>query len=159
MPDMLTRLYDLPDVTPARGRLAAEGIVCRRAESYERGQVLEFVRERWPRWVDEANAAFAGVPPTAFIATNGGEVIGFAAYDATRPDYFGPAGVDEQRRGKGIGRVLLLQCLDALAAKGYAYAIIGGVGPAAFYEKAVGAIVIPGSEPGIYRDRLHAPAT
>jgi hypothetical protein len=33
---------------------------------------------------------------------------------------------------------------------GYAYAIIGGVGPAAFYEKVCGAFVIPGSERGIY---------
>lgn len=37
---------------------------------------------------------------------------------------------------------------------GYAYAIIGGVGPAAFYEKTVGAILIPDSAPGVYRDFL-----
>jgi len=34
---------------------------------------------------------------------------------------------------------------------GYAYAIIGGVGPASFYEKAVGAKLIEGSDPGIYK--------
>jgi hypothetical protein len=34
---------------------------------------------------------------------------------------------------------------------GYAYAIIGGVGPAAFYEKTVGAFTIPGSEVGVYQ--------
>jgi hypothetical protein len=45
-----------------------------------------------------------------------------------------------------------------MAAEGYAYAIIGGVGPAAFYERAVGAIPIPGSEPGIYRGRLRPPS-
>ena len=33
-------------------------------------------------------------------------------------------------------------------------AIIGGVGPAGFYERAVGATLIPGSEKGIYRNRL-----
>ena len=33
---------------------------------------------------------------------------------------------------------------------GYAYAIIGGVGPAGFYEKVCGAFVIPGSEVGVY---------
>lgn len=41
-------------------------------------------------------------------------------------------------------------------AEGYAYAIIGGVGPVAFYEKCVGARVIPDSTPGIYRDFLAA---
>jgi len=33
---------------------------------------------------------------------------------------------------------------------GYAYAVIGGVGPAAFYEKVCGAFLIPGSEIGVY---------
>ena len=43
-----------------------------------------------------------------------------------------------------------------LRAEGYAYAIIGGVGPVAFYEKCVGARAIPDSTPGIYRDFLAA---
>ena len=33
---------------------------------------------------------------------------------------------------------------------GYAYAIIGGVGPAEFYAKVCGATVIEGSDPGVY---------
>jgi hypothetical protein len=33
---------------------------------------------------------------------------------------------------------------------GYAYAIIGGVGPQRYYEKVCGAFVIPGSDVGIY---------
>jgi hypothetical protein len=37
---------------------------------------------------------------------------------------------------------------------GYVYAIIGAAGPVHFYQKTVGAIVIPGSEPGIYTDLL-----
>ncbi len=158
MPDMLVRLYDLPNWRPEGQRLAARGVVCRRAESYERGDVVSFVEEHWAAWADEAAASFAVVPPTMFIATESGQIVGFAAYNATRPDYFGPTGVDPSKRKAGIGRVLLLQCLEALAAEGYAYAIIGGVGPAAFYERAVGAIAIPGSDPGIYRDRLNARA-
>lgn len=41
-------------------------------------------------------------------------------------------------------------------AQGYAYAIIGGVGPhvQGFYEKAVGAVLIEGSEPGVYGGML-----
>ena len=33
---------------------------------------------------------------------------------------------------------------------GYAYAVIGGVGPAAFYEKVCGAFIIPGSDISVY---------
>lgn len=36
----------------------------------------------------------------------------------------------------------------------YGYAIIGWVGPAEFYAKAVGAVEIPDSTPGVYRGML-----
>ena len=79
-------------------------------------------------------------------------VLGFACYDATAKDFFGPTGVMESQRGKGIGAALLIACMQAMAAEGYAYAVIGGAGPVAFYEKVVGATVIPDSVPGPYRD-------
>lgn len=56
----------------------------------------------------------------------------------------------ESERGKGIGKALLLAALHAQKAQGFAYAIIGGVGPAEYYAKTVGAIMIEGSQPGIY---------
>ena len=155
---MLVRLYALPDSTAEGARLAAEGVHCRRAESLERGPILRFVREHFPAWEDEVVTAFARVPPTLFVSVESGEVTGFAAYHVTRPNFFGPTGVVKSERGRGIGRALLLQALQALAAKGYAYAIIGGVGPAAFYEKTVGATLIADSEPGIYRDKLRTEA-
>lgn len=158
VPDMLVKLYDLPPAAPEVERLRAQGVTCRRAESYERAAVLGFVKQHFPNWGDELLAGFASVPPTVYIAERAREVLGFACYNATRPNYFGPTGVLESERGTGIGRVLLLQCLEALAAEGYAYAIIGGVGPAAFYEKAVGATIIPGSEPGIYRNMVRRQA-
>lgn len=158
VPDMLVKLYDLPPAAPEVERLREQGTTCRRAESYERGAVLGFAKQHFPNWGDELLAGFASVPPTVYIAERAGEVLGFACYNATRPDYFGPTGVLESQRGSGIGRALLLQCLEALAAEGYAYAIIGGVGPAAFYEKAVGATIIPGSEPGIYRNMVRRQA-
>jgi hypothetical protein len=48
----------------------------------------------------------------------------------------------------------LFNCLEAMKQQGYGYAIIGGVGPAEFYAKTVGAIPIEGSEPGVYRGLL-----
>ena len=56
----------------------------------------------------------------------------------------------EDLRGRGLSAALLLRCLEAMAAMGYAYAIIGAVEPREFYEKVCGAFVIPDSEPGIY---------
>ena len=77
-------------------------------------------------------------------------IVGFAAYEVTRRNYFGPTGVREDLRGSGLGAALLFRCLESMREMGYAYAIIGGVGPAEFYEKVCGAFVIPGSETGIY---------
>lgn len=154
VPDMLVKLYEVPPAAPEVARLRGAGIACRRAESYERTAVLAFVEDHFPYWRDELLTGFASVPPTVYLAERDRVVVGFACYNATRPDYFGPTGVAESQRGSGIGKVLLLQCLESLAAQGYAYAIIGGVGPAEFYEKTVGATLIPGSEPGIYRNMV-----
>lgn len=154
MPDMLVRLYSLEPPEVAVRALEAQGVICRRAESFERAPVVAYVRERWPGWVDETIAAFGRVPPSVFIALRGAAIVGFACFHATRPNFFGPTGVDEAERGKGIGRALLRLALAAMAGEGYAYAIIGGVrGRESFYEEAVGATVIPASDPGIYGGR------
>ena len=102
----------------------------------------------------ECDVCFSRPAVSCFIATRGKEILGYACYDATAPDFFGPTSVLDTERGKGIGRALLLRCLAAMRAEGYGYAIIGGVGPAQFYEKCVGAVLIPDSSPGIYRDFL-----
>ena len=57
-------------------------------------------------------------------------------------------------RCRGIGKALLVASLLGLRELGYVYGIIGGAGPIEFYQKAVGATVIPDSEPGIYTDLL-----
>lgn len=68
---------------------------------------------------------------------------------STTPDFFGPTRVLDEEQGGGIGRALLLRSLAAMRAEGYAYAVIGGVGPQEFYKKCVGAMLIPDSVPGI----------
>lgn len=152
MPDMLVRLYDLPDPLPYYRRVEEQGVVVRRAEPWEREAFRSFIESTFhARWADEAEAAYSRQPVTAFVATHERELIGFAAYECTRRNYFGPTGVREEWRGNGIGAALLFRCLESMYALGYAYAVIGGVHEAGlFYEKLCGAIEIPGSEPGIY---------
>lgn len=154
MPDMLVKLYDLPPLAPALDVAVRGGCVIRRALSLDRLPVLNWIRASFPSWVAEAEAAFARQPVTCFIAQRGQAIIGFACYDATCPNFFGPTAVANDQRGHGIGRALLLAALHAQREQGYAYSIIGGVGPAAYYAKAVGAVVIEGSSPGIYVNRL-----
>jgi hypothetical protein len=151
MPDMLARLYDLPDSAPYHQRAAAGGFTIRRADPWDRNRLRSFVKEQFgPLWAVEAERAFIHAPITAYLATKGGEIAGFAVYECTRRGYFGPTGVREDLRDNGLGAALLFRCLESMLEMGYAYAVIGGVGPAAFYEKVCGAIVIPGSEVGVY---------
>jgi len=151
MPDLLVNLLKLP-----RGEaLTQPGINIRRAEPFEITPVREFIRSNFSTaWADEISVGFANKPVTVFIATRAGRVMGFAGYECTRKAFFGPTGVDESERGRGIGKALLLESLWGLRELGYVYGIIGAAGPVEFYQQAVGAIVIPDSEPGIYTDLL-----
>ena len=155
MSDMLVKLYDLPEVETDIRRLAEVGIAIRRAMPSEKHLVVEWVRRTFgAAWASECDVAFANQPVSCFIATGSGEIVGFCCYESTCRNFFGPMGVAESHRGRGIGRALTLSSLQAMAQMGYAYAIIGGVGPADFYAKVAGAIAIEGSSLGIYRDRL-----
>jgi GNAT superfamily N-acetyltransferase len=155
MIDMLARLYDLPDGREARARLAAAGCLLRRPGAYEKHLVCGWVGATFsPKWRSECEVAFARQPVACFIATRASQVLGFACYETTARGFFGPMGVAESERGSGLGKALLLLALEAMRELGYAYAVIGGVGPREFYERAVGAVEIPGSSPGIYRDIL-----
>ena len=98
---------------------------------------------------------FSTHPTTITLAQRGDTLLGFACYETTHKNFFGPTGVAEAERGQGIGTALLLAALHAMRAAGYMYGIIGWAGPAAYYEKTVGAIVIPDAEPpGSYRGML-----
>ena len=151
MQDMLVRLYDLPDHSGIIRSLRKDGITIRRALAAEKSIVIDWVTQHFGTgWASETEVSFSYQPVACFIATENAKIVGFGCYDSAYRNFFGPTGVEETLRGKGIGKALLLECLLAMKAQGFAYGIIGGVGPARFYEKAVGAVLIEGSNPGIY---------
>jgi GNAT superfamily N-acetyltransferase len=151
MPDLLVNLLKLPPFEEETVR----DFKVRRAQPFELTLVRSFVAENFSQsWADELTAGFAHQPISVFIATIDRELAGFAAYECTRRGFFGPTGVVPAARDKGIGKALLLASLWALREMGYVYAIIGAAGPVRFYQKTVGAIIIPDSEPGIYVDPL-----
>lgn len=155
MPDMLVNLLKLPPLAPELDGLRRAGLSVRRAQAWELTPVREFVARRFDgRWADEISVGFARQPVSVFVALREGRLAGFAAYECTCRNFFGPTGVAEGERGRGLGRALLLASLWAMREMGYAYAVVGGVGPAAFYERAVGAMLIPDSSPGVYADPL-----
>jgi|SRR5215216_699721 len=150
MPDLLVNLLKIP---PPEN--TTEEFSIRRAQPFELTPVRTFVTTNFSQsWADEISVGFARQPISVFIATIQRELVGFAAYECTRRGFFGPTGIIPAGQGKGIGKALLLTSLWAMREMGYVYAIVGAAGPVRFYQKVVGAIIIPDSEPGIYIDSL-----
>ncbi|MBI2761702.1 MAG: GNAT family N-acetyltransferase [Chloroflexi bacterium] len=142
--DMIVPLLALPPSEPVTARAAAAGVAIRRAKPWELSLVRTFIEQHFtPAWADEVQCAWARVPLGAFIAIADSEIVGIAAYGSAHPEVFGPTGVRPDLRGNGVGAVLLLRCLADMRALGYLYAIIGAVGPAAFYERTCGAMLLP----------------
>lgn len=170
MADMLVKLYGLPEAAPLIASLKETGIDIRQARPTDKKFLTQWVRRIFSdSWAEECEAAIGQRPITCYIAVEKQAVssprsghydlpsealAGFACYDVVSRGMFGPEGVHSDFRGRGIGKALLLTCLYAMKADRYAYAVIGWAGPADFYAKTVGATVIEGSEPGIYRGKL-----
>ena len=155
MPDMLVRLYDLDDDWCFIARQKELGVTIRKPIGPEKRPVIDWISDNFSAgWSVEADVAISNRPCSCFIATRDSTIIGFACYDATALGFFGPVGVSESDRGRGTGSALLQACLLDMKLKGYAYAIVGDVNDPEFYQKTVGAIEIPDSSPGIYRNRI-----
>ena len=155
MPDLLVNLLKLPPLDPYLNELQSSGILIRPAQPFELSAVRQFIQQNFSAaWADEASVGFANKPVSVHIATHQRKIVGFAAHECTRRGFFGPTAVIPEMQSKGVGRALLLASLWGLRELGYVYGVIGGVGPIEFYQKAVNAMVIPDSDPGIYTDLL-----
>ena len=153
--DLLVTLYALEAKPDLDKRLEDADVTVRRALPPELGLVTAWIRKKFDdRWASETTVAFTRQPPSCFLATKAGKLIGFACYDATARGFFGPTGVDEAARGGGVGHALLLASLLDMRSQGYGYGVIGGAGPVDFYVRTVGAVRIEGSVPGIYAGLL-----
>ncbi len=154
MADMLVKLYDIPFSYALEERLSEEGIRIKKALAPDRSRIIEFSKIcAKDDYSDEVSAAFCNNPITCYIATKEKKIIGFACYEATAKNFFGPMAVLDSERKKGVGKALLLRSLGSMQELGYAYAIIGWPAKSAveFYKKCAGAVMIDESSSGVYK--------
>ena len=145
--DMLVDLRTLMLAQPSSYSTASPDVEVRRATDSDRERLSSLITSEFgERWARGTAVAYERDPVSAFVAIRTGDVIGFAFYDIAFRAYFGAMGVREADRGGGIGACLLVAALKDMALKGYAYAVIGDVGPIDFYKKVCGAIVIDTSK-------------
>ena len=155
--DMLVPLYRLPMTREEAvgGLERAHDIKIRHVYPFELSLLRAFVEKHFRGgWPDEVEMGFRHMPPSVLIAIKDRQIVGFAGYDCTFNGFFGPTGVAETYRKKGIGKALLIASMWELKALGYAYAVVGSVSTSEFYAKSIGAIPIEGSDPGAYLDTL-----
>ncbi len=156
--DMLVKLYELPDFHVPEPKLSEVGIRIFRPMPSDKDRIASFVGDNFSVvWKNEFEKAMTNTPVSCFIAADSnGKLIGFSCYDASYRNFFGPIGVLDEYRGKHIGQELLRYALYAMREVGYGYAIIGWSGEInePFYRKGCGAVEIPGSFPGIYKNSL-----
>jgi GNAT superfamily N-acetyltransferase len=161
MNDMLVKLYSLPDVKPFIDKLNKSEIEIRKSEPSEKFIISEWIKRYFTKtWAEGCKLAFNRKPVSCYIAITKIKsidftketfklmpetIVGFACYDVASKGMFGPIGVREDYRGKGIGKTLLITSLLAMMKEGYAYAIIGEAGSIEYYYKIVGATIIEGS--------------
>jgi len=123
------------------GHAAPPGII--RPAHADATRVLEFVEHEFGRiWRFEAAKAFDSELPAAFVAEDEGQITGFAVHDVNNRGlgFFGPTGVMESMRGRGIGGSLLLASLEDLRRMGYGKAVIPWTDALEFYRKCCGAL-------------------
>jgi GNAT superfamily N-acetyltransferase len=137
MADMLVKLYNLPDASPFLQKLSEQNLYVRCSEPGEKHIIVEWVRQHFPEsWAVGCEWCINREPISCYIAVEiekdfvstenpyhqpKSKLVGFACYDAASKGMFGAMGVEENYRGRGIGRALLLVSLHAMARERYAY--------------------------------------
>lgn len=118
----LTNYRVRDNVTPLAGKLGSEGIEVRPGTGDDILPLLAFMEEHFPHWVPDIRRVLGAIvgdgeaTSTLHVATDHGSIIGYAQ---TTMERFGPFGVNEAYRGRGIGAVLLFRALVAMRAQGF----------------------------------------
>lgn len=157
MADMIVKLFNISPSTDLENSLLNEGIRIKRAIAPNKSKIEDFAKICASEdYSDEVSVALSKTPSTCYIATKGKELVGFACFETTAKNFFGPMAVLKEYRRKGIGKVLLLKSLVSMQEMGYAYAIIGWPTKTAipFYEKCVDAMLIDDETHGLYKQMI-----
>lgn len=116
--------YETPgDVTDLKQRRQSEGYTFRLAENSDLAELIRFATDAfnpdWGRAIREG--LLRGLPMASIhIARQNGRLVGFCMHGGYEGviERFGPFGVDASQQGKGLGKILLHDCLANMKAQG-----------------------------------------
>lgn len=117
--------YHVPDdVKQVKEARELEGYSFSLAQDKDLYEVILFANEKfnpdWGRAIREG--ILQGLPLERILVARDGanQVVGFCIYGGYEgiPDRFGPFGVDPNQQGKGLGKILLHECLHQMRSEG-----------------------------------------
>ena len=116
--------FQLPqEVKELKLQRESEGYSFSTAKDKDLYEVIKFANEKfnpdWGRAIREG--ILQGLPLERIIVAREEEkVVGFCIYGGYEgiPDRFGPFGVDPEQQGKGLGKILLNECLHVMRSEG-----------------------------------------
>jgi len=124
----------LPPIPPAPQNIKST-LITKDDQDNIKAFITEIFSESWQLETEpvfqQDNQAFG------IIAHHKDKVVGFAAVNATNPDWFGPMGVSKPMQGRGIGRILLLKALHEALSRKASHLTIPWVNET-FYNKCLG---------------------
>lgn len=111
------------DIKDLKSKREVEGYTFELAEDKDLYDVIQFANNKfnpdWGRAIREG--VLQGLPMERILVARQKEnVVGFCIYGGYEgvPERFGPFGVDPDQQGKGLGKLLLNQCLQRMKAEG-----------------------------------------
>jgi GNAT superfamily N-acetyltransferase len=124
-------------------KLAGRDVTIHRASPEDRDEMLVFIDRHFDLWRAEVENMFRSIPVSLHIARHNGELFAFSGHNGNNigTGWFGPMGTHPEKRGMGVGGVLLKRCLQDMKDWGLEYSIIPWVGPIDFYAHYVNAFV------------------
>ncbi len=116
----MDKFYTPIDALWSMEKLRREGYTVKHAKPSTLPKIQEWIHRKFGViWSIEAGLTKDKIDAGLLYVTNSdGEIIGFSVYGATAPYRFGPIGVDEKHRGKGVGKALLYQTLQEMRKTG-----------------------------------------
>jgi len=139
----LRRFYIPARIMRRENELVNNGFLFRKARSQEKRELVGWIRDTFsPFWAYEVSCCFGEDSTSVWLAEHEGAIVGFAAYSSLEPDWFGPIGVDQKVRRKGIGTVLLYKAINSLRLNGHRLITIPWTDLLFFYSQLPGIVAI-----------------
>jgi len=105
--------------------MAEQGYAFTIPDQEQREGVIDWIHSNFgPLYSHEASEAFRHDIPSLWLAYKGDEIVGFSSYGTSELNWFGPIGVIESERRKGVGSVLLYKALMGMKEEGRRIALI-----------------------------------